>query len=52
MNTYAWLQTGFFFVVLLALVKPMGFYMARVYQGERTFLSPVLVPCVNFLYRI
>ena len=52
MNTYEWVETILFFVVLLALVKPVGTFMARVYQGERTFLSPVLVPCENLLYRI
>jgi len=52
MNVYEWLQTTVFFVVLLALVKPLGSYMARVFQGERTLLSPVLVSCENLLYRI
>ena len=52
MNMYEWLETILFFVVLLALVKPLGAFMARVYQGERTFLSPVLAPCENLLYRI
>ena len=44
MNTYEWLQTILFFVVLLALVKPLGIFMAKVYQGERTFLSPAPGP--------
>ena len=35
MNTYSWLQLVFYIVVLLLLVKPLGTYMARVYQGER-----------------
>ncbi len=52
MNMYEWAETIIFFVVLLALVKPLGTFMARVFQGERTFLSPVLVPCENLLYRI
>jgi potassium-transporting ATPase potassium-binding subunit len=52
MNVYEWLQTIVFFAVLLLAIKPMGSYMARVFQGERTFLSPILVPCENFLYRI
>jgi K+-transporting ATPase ATPase A chain len=49
---YEWVTTILFFVILLALVKPLGAYMARVYQGERTFLSPVLAPGENLLYRI
>jgi len=52
MNSFEWLQTLLFFVVLLALIKPFGTFMAKVFQGERTFLSPVLVPCENILYRI
>ena len=52
MNLYEWLQTIVFFVVLLAVVKPFGIFMAKVYQGERTFLSPALAPFENLLYRI
>ncbi len=52
MNSYEWLQTIVFFVVLLALVKPLGSFMAKVFQGERTFLSPVLAPCEKLIYRI
>lgn len=47
-----WLQLGLFFLVLLVLVKPLGIYMARVYQGEWIFLSPVLTPVENFIYRL
>ena len=52
MNRYEWLETILFFVVLLALVKPLGSFMAQVYQGERSFLSPVLTPLENLLYRL
>ncbi len=52
MNIYDWQQTVLFFVTLLFLVKPFGTFMAKVYQGERTFLSPLLRPCENFLYRL
>ncbi len=52
MNTYEWLEIIFFFVVLLVLIKPLGTFMARVFGGERTFLSPILVPFENRLYRI
>jgi len=52
MESFEWLQTILFFVVLLALIRPFGTFMAKVFQGERTFLSPVLVPCENILYRI
>ena len=52
MNAYDWLQTSLFFVTLLALVKPLGSFMAKVFQGERTFLSPLLAPCEKLIYRI
>lgn len=52
MNAYEWLQTVFFFVVLLVSVKPFGAYTANVFEGERTFLSPLFLPCENLLYRI
>jgi K+-transporting ATPase ATPase A chain len=46
------LQLGLYLLVLLLLVKPLGAYMARVYQGERTFLSPALRPVERFIYRL
>ena len=46
------LQLGLYLLVLLLLVKPLGAYMARVYQGERTFLSPALQPVERFIYRL
>jgi potassium-transporting ATPase potassium-binding subunit len=52
MNTYEWLETIFVFVVLLAVVKPFGSYLAKVYQGERTLLSAVLIPCEDLMYRL
>jgi K+-transporting ATPase ATPase A chain len=41
MTANAWLQIGLYMGVLLLLVKPLGQYMARVYQGKYTFLHPV-----------
>jgi len=52
MNSYEWLQTISYFIVLLALIKPLGSFMAKVFQGERTFLSPVLAPGERLIYRI
>ncbi len=52
MNTFDWLQIGLFFAVLFALVKPLGAYMARVFNGEATFLSPVLKPVEGLIYRL
>src|SRR5262245_48312300 len=52
MNLYSWLQLIFYLVVLLALAKPLGSFMAKIYQGERTFLDPVLAPVERFIYRL
>jgi K+-transporting ATPase ATPase A chain len=52
MNVYESLQTVLLFVVLLAVVKPLGTFMARVFQGERTILSPVLAPAESLLYGV
>lgn len=37
---------------LLLLAHPLGTFMAQVYNGERTFLSPILAPCESLFYRI
>jgi potassium-transporting ATPase potassium-binding subunit len=52
MNLFGWLQFAFYIIVLLALVKPLGVYMARVYQGERTFLTRIIAPVERLLYRL
>ncbi len=51
MNTSSWLQLIIYMVVLLALAKPLGTYMAKVYQGEHTLLDPVLQPLERLIYR-
>ena len=45
-------QIAALLIILTLLVKPLGSYMARVYQGERTWLSPVLAPLENLLYKV
>jgi len=52
MTTNGLFQIGLYLAVLLLLVKPLGAYMARVFQSERTFLHPVLRPIENLIYRI
>src|SRR4051795_2108778 len=47
-----WLQIILFCAVLVAIVPLLGGYMARVFTGERVFLSPVLGPIERFTYRI
>lgn len=52
MNLQEWLHTTLFFTVLLLLVGPFGRYMARVYQGERTVLTPLAAAVETVLYRL
>ena len=52
MMTLSWLQIVLYIGILLLLVKPLGSYMARVYEGERTFLSPVVRPVERLIYRV
>ncbi|GJD44130.1 Potassium-transporting ATPase potassium-binding subunit [Methylobacterium cerastii] len=52
MTVNGWIQIALFCAVVLALVRPLGGYMARVFSGERTLLSPVLEPVERGLYRL
>ena len=52
MTINGWIQIAIYFAVLTALVVPLGRYMARVFEGERTVLSPVLRPVEALLYRV
>jgi potassium-transporting ATPase potassium-binding subunit len=52
MTAIGWLQAIVFFLIVLALTKPVGLFMARVFEGEQTWLSPVLVPVEKLIYRI
>ena len=52
MTPNGWLQIAFFFVLLLLAAKPLGLYMARVYERQKTWLDPVLGPVERLLYRI
>ncbi len=52
MTTIGWLQIALFFLAVLVTIKPLGLYMARVFAGERTALSPVLGRLETDLYRV
>jgi len=45
-------QILFYFLVILALTKPLGVFMAHVFEGERTFLHPLLRPLERIIYRL
>jgi potassium-transporting ATPase potassium-binding subunit len=46
-----WLQIAIFVAVVVALTRPLGAYMARVYTGQRVFLTPVLGGAERLTYR-
>jgi K+-transporting ATPase ATPase A chain len=50
MTLNGWLQILLFCAIIVALVKPLGGYLTRVFGGERTLLSPVLRPVEAVLY--
>ncbi len=52
MTISALLQIIVYLFFLLILVKPLGSFMARVYQGERTFLDPILHPVERWIYKL
>ncbi len=52
MTLNGWLQILFFFALILAVTKPLGVFMARVFNRERTFLDPVLRPMERLIYRL
>jgi K+-transporting ATPase ATPase A chain len=52
MTIIGWVQILLFGTIVTALVRPLGWYMTRVFNGERTFLSPVLRPVEQVLYRL
>lgn len=52
MTWSGWLQILIFFAIILAAAKPLGIYMARVFEGERTFADFLFRPIERLLYRI
>ena len=52
MTANGWLQFAIFCVVLLATVRPVGIYLARVLEGQRTWLDPVLRPFERLIYKL
>jgi potassium-transporting ATPase potassium-binding subunit len=52
MTLNGWIQIAIYCAIIVALVKPLGWYMTRVFNGERAFLSPMLRPVEVGLYRL
>src|SRR5476649_678003 len=52
MTIVGWLQALVFFGIVVLCTKPLGAYMARVFAGERTFLTPLLAPAESAIFRV
>jgi potassium-transporting ATPase potassium-binding subunit len=52
MTAIGWIQILLFCAIIVAVTKPLGWYMTRVFNGERTLLSPLLRPIEVAIYRI
>jgi K+-transporting ATPase ATPase A chain len=52
MTLIGWMQILVFCALVVALAKPLGGYITRVFNGERNFLSPILLPLERGLYAL
>ena len=52
MTQNGWFQIGLFILVVFLLTKPLGVFMTRVFNREKTFLDPVFRPVERLVYRL
>jgi K+-transporting ATPase ATPase A chain len=52
MTAMGWFQILFYLFVIFLITKPVGIFLARVFEGEKTFLDPVLRPIEGVIYRL
>jgi potassium-transporting ATPase potassium-binding subunit len=52
MTANGWFQICFFFALILVCAKPLGLYMARVFERERTFADRIFRPIERLIYRL
>ncbi|MEJ8310285.1 potassium-transporting ATPase subunit KdpA [Agrobacterium larrymoorei] len=52
MTILGWLQISLLFIAVLLVIKPLGLYMAHVFNGERTWLTPIFAPIERVLYAV
>src|SRR6201992_1521696 len=52
MTANGWFQILFFFALVLLCAKPLGLYMARVFERERTFADRIFRPIERLIYRL
>jgi len=50
MTLQGWLQIAAFVAIVIAITRPLGWYMTAVFAGERTFLGPLLRPLERLVY--
>ncbi|HUK90175.1 MAG TPA: potassium-transporting ATPase subunit KdpA, partial [Blastocatellia bacterium] len=52
MTINGFIKLAIYFLVLLAITKPLGLYMAKVFSGQRTFMGRLVGPVERLIYRI
>ncbi|HTU48941.1 MAG TPA: potassium-transporting ATPase subunit KdpA [Acidobacteriaceae bacterium] len=52
MTANGWFQIGLYFLLIVLIARPLGIYMANVFERRRTFLDPVLLPVERILYKL
>jgi K+-transporting ATPase ATPase A chain len=52
MTSNGWFQIAVFLLIVLAVTKPLGVYMARVFNREKTFLDPLMRPVERVIYKL
>ncbi|MGH8677879.1 MAG: potassium-transporting ATPase subunit KdpA, partial [Burkholderiales bacterium] len=52
MTANGWIQISLYFAIVVALTRPLGGFLARAFEGERTMLSTLLIPIESLLYRV
>ena len=51
MTSNGWFQIAVYILLILVVTKPLGIFMTRVFNRERTFLDPILRPIERLIYR-
>jgi potassium-transporting ATPase potassium-binding subunit len=52
MTANGWFQIALFFLLIVLIARPLGIYMANVFERRKTFLDPLLVPIERILYKL
>jgi K+-transporting ATPase ATPase A chain len=52
MTANGWFQIGLYLLVLFLITKPIGIFLARVFERQKTFLDPILRPVERLIYRL